>query len=57
MKRRRVKNKVLKTITAIVGVLWLFSACSLDSISNIPIIVNLLCTGWIFLIFLANKED
>ena len=57
MKRRRVKNKVLKTITAIVGVLWLFSACSLDSISNIPIIVNLICTGWIFLIFLANKED
>lgn len=53
-----MKNKILKTITAIAGVVWIVTGCMLDSEKYlIPIItVNLVSFGWLVLFFKANKD-
>lgn len=55
--KRRTKNKVLKTITGIAGVLALLSIMCLDSESWIPVIVLGICMAWLGLFLYANKEN
>lgn len=57
MKRRGLKNKVLKTITGITGVLAFLSIMCLDSESWIPVIVLIICMAWLGLFLYANKEN
>lgn len=42
-----MKNKILKTITAISAVLLVIGICTLDSDSMIPFIVSCICLAWI----------
>lgn len=51
-----MKNKILKGITAVAAVLFLISVCFLDSESNVPCIVCVVCLVWIALFMIANRE-
>lgn len=57
MKKKKMKNKILKTITILAGVLMFISICCLDSESWIPAIVLGICMAWLGLFLLANKEN
>lgn len=52
-----MKNIILKTITWIAAILFIFSATAVDSISNIPRIVCLACSVWILLFMFANRHS
>lgn len=53
----KTKNRILKTITAITGILSFLAILSLDSESWIPAIVLGICMAWLGLFLLANKEN
>ncbi len=49
-----MKNIVLKTITKIDALIWVVSACLVDSRSWIPVIMLFLTTFWMILFSYAN---
>lgn len=51
-----MKNKILKTITAVAAIVAMFSACSVDSKSLLPCAVLVICLAWLLLFGYANKE-
>ena len=56
MKRRKVKNFILKAITAVATFTFLLGACSLDSVSTVPMVM---CAGsllWLIPFAFANRE-
>ena len=55
--RPKTKNRILRTITAIAGILAFLSILCLDSESWIPSIVLGVCMAWLGLFLLANKEN
>lgn len=52
---RKTKNAILITLTAFAGIAFVISGCSLDSESNLPIIICSLCLLWISLFMFANS--
>ena len=50
-----MKNKILKTVMTIVLFIWCYSACALDSLSNIPLVVCAITTGILALFAYANR--
>ena len=54
--KRKIKNFILKSITWVASILFLLSACALDSESMIPSIVLLVSMGWLALFIYANSE-
>lgn len=51
-----MKNKILKTITVIMAVLFLLSASALDGDTYIPHIVCAISEAWIVLFLIANRR-
>lgn len=56
MKKKKLKNRILKTITAIAGAGVVVSGCCLDSESNVPLIICGVCLAWLTLFTVANVE-
>ena len=54
MKRKKIKNVLLKSVAYIMGFLLLLSGCALDSDSWIPHIVFSICMIWLALFAYAN---
>ncbi len=55
--RRRVKNTIIKTVTAIMAILFILSAGCLDTPNtNVPIIVCFISEAWLLLFVLANAK-
>lgn len=54
MKRKKIKNVLLKAFAYIMGFLLLLSGCALDSDSWIPHIVFFICMAWLALFAYAN---
>lgn len=52
--RRRIKNAILKTITAIAGLVFILSACALDSDSWLPFIALCISALWLSVFAYAN---
>lgn len=50
----QVRNKVLKTVTAFSGIIFLISGYTLDSESWIPVITCTISAGWLMLFGYAN---
>ena len=50
----KMKNKILYTINIIVAIVFCVFATALDSESNIPFIVCLICAIWMVLMLIAN---
>ena len=50
-----MKNTVLKAITAISTGLFIVSACAMDSVSYIPVIVCVVSMTWLALFAYANR--
>ena len=55
--KQRTKNKILKTITGTAVIFAVLSACCVDSESNIPIIVLMICAAWLLLFCAANGGE
>ena len=51
-----MKNKILKTITGIMGVLFLLSASGLDANTYINQIICVIAEVWIVLFLFANRK-
>ena len=51
-----MKNKIIKTITVIMVVLFLLSASALDGDTYIPHIVCAISEAWIVLFLIANRK-
>ena len=51
-----MKNKILKTITGIMAVLFLLSASALDGNTYIPHIICAVSEVWVVLFLLANRK-
>lgn len=51
-----MKNRILKTITVIMAVLFLLSASAIDSNTYIPHIVCAISEAWIVLFLIANRK-
>lgn len=51
-----MKNKVLKTITGIMAVLFIVAAASLDSNTYIPYIICAIAEAWFVLFLIANRK-
>ncbi len=51
-----MKNKILKAITAIAGVLMVLSMCAMDSDSWLPFIVYVSCIAWLGVFTEVNKD-
>ncbi len=56
MKRKNLKNIILKSVAYIMGGLFLVSACALDSDSWIPHIVCSVSILWLALFAYANGQ-
>lgn len=56
MKRKKLKNIILKTVAYIMVFLFLLSGCALDSNSWVPCIVCGASLAWLALFAYANKE-
>jgi len=56
MKRKNIKNTILKATARIMGILFLVSACALDSDSWIPHIVCMVSLLWLALFAYANGQ-
>lgn len=50
-----MKNKVLKGIAYVVGILWLLSACCVDSESYISLFINFIYSSYLYLFGYANN--
>lgn len=42
-----MKNKIIKTITAIAGAVWFLSLLTVDCVSLVPFAVFMLSTAWL----------
>ena len=51
-----MKNKIIKTITVIMAVLFLLSASALDGDTYIPHIICAISEAWIVLFLIANRK-
>ena len=51
-----MKNKILKTITRIMAVLFFLAASALDSNTYIPHIICAVSEVWIVLFLIANRK-
>ena len=51
-----MKNKILKTITGIMAMLFILAASALDSNSYIPHIICAVAEVWFALFLLANRK-
>ena len=51
-----MKNKILKTITGIMAVLFIVSASALDSNTYIPNFICAVSEVWIVLFMIANRK-
>ena len=51
-----MKNKVLKTITGIMAVLFIYAAAGFDSNTYIPSIICAVAEVWIALFLIANRK-
>ena len=51
-----MKNKILKTITAIAAAAFIFGGVTLDSNSDVPFIVCMVSLVWISLFMYANRD-
>ena len=51
-----MKNKILKSITGIMAVLFILAASALDSNTYIPHIVCVVSEVWIVLFLIANRK-
>lgn len=49
-----MKNKVIKTITAVMAVVWLVSVSMADSASYKPMITLAISTAWLVYFFWCN---
>ena len=56
MRRRSVKNIVLKTITWIMAIAFILSACAVDSESIIPVIICRVTLTWLVPFTLINHR-
>jgi hypothetical protein len=55
--RRKVKDTIIKTVTAIMAILFILSAGCLDTPNtNVPTIMCFVSVTWLFLFVLANGE-
>lgn len=54
-KRNRMRNKILKGITWMAGIMMMIGSMALDSESIIPIVVVSICLAWLGLMVIANK--
>lgn len=54
--KQKLHNGILYTITFIAAVAWIFSACTLDADSWLPIRALLVSSAWLGLFLYANKE-
>lgn len=52
--KRKLKNAIILTITAVMFVLWVLSVLSVDSTTNIPIFTLIISTTWLFYFMWAN---
>ena len=52
-----MKNKILKSITGIMAVLFILAASSLDANSYIPHIICAVSEVWFILFLLANRKS
>ena len=52
--KREAHNFILKAITCIAGIMFLVSACAIDSPSWIPTIVCMVCMAWLAVFAYAN---
>lgn len=50
-------KKVLKCITYVVAVLFIFSGSALDSHSNIPAVVCAICLLWLCIMAYVYREE
>lgn len=50
-----MKNVILKTIMSIIGIIFIVSACLLDSENSIPFFVMIFCMGILILFLYANN--
>ena len=51
-----MKNRILKSITGIMAVLFILAASSLDSDTYIPYIICAVSEVWFILFLLANRK-
>jgi hypothetical protein len=51
-----MKNRILKSITGIMAVLFVLAASALDSNSYIPYIICAVSEAWFVLFLLANRK-
>lgn len=51
-----MKNFILKTVTWLAAIVWLVSACMVDSESWIPTINVIVCSAWLSVFIYANME-
>lgn len=51
-----MKNKILKTSAVISGAVFLLSACALDSLSTVPMILTAVSGAYLAVFGLANQE-
>ena len=56
MKRRKVKNRILKSITVLAVILGILSIMALDGNSIVPVIVLGICVAWGCLFGIANTK-
>lgn len=54
--KSRTRKRVLKGITAASFMGFLLAACCADSDSDVPLIVCVICAGWLLLISVANAR-
>lgn len=54
MKKKSFKNCILKTTVWFMFLLFLVSACAIDSVSWIPTVVCLISAGWLCLFAWVN---
>jgi uncharacterized membrane protein len=56
-KKRNYKNMILKTITSIAIIGEVLAVCSLDSDSNLPLLIAGICSLYLVVFFIANREE
>lgn len=54
--KRKAHNFILKSITYAAFIMFLVSACAIDSPSWIPTIVCVVCMAWLGLFGYANRD-
>lgn len=52
--KKKLKNAIILTITAVMFVLWVLSVLAVDSTTNIPIFTLIISTIWLFYFMWAN---